>query len=104
MLQSFFFSVAPPPKPAKRQNVNNGNTFGQDLFGSTPFAPQPQPVNKFSDPFEMGEFSPYATPQDIENAIGMLDKKILEMKTGFSRGISFGNDDFSLESLDPLKN
>ncbi|KAJ8958375.1 hypothetical protein NQ317_006738 [Molorchus minor] len=24
--------------------------------------------------------------------------------TGFSRGISFGNDDFSLESLDPLKN
>jgi hypothetical protein len=53
----------------------------------------------------MGDFSSAAaTSQDIENAIGLLDKRILEMKTGFSRGISFGNDDFSLESLDPLKN
>lgn len=84
------FLVAPPPKAAKRQHMNNGNTtptFGQDLFGSTPFAPQPvnKPVTnsnsgKNSDPFEMGDFSPYATPQDIETAIGMLDKKILEMK------------------------
>lgn len=72
----------------------------------------------------MGDFGSAATPQDIENAIGLLDKRIEEMKvcftiayvvlmfilhftffqTGFSRGISFGNDDFSLESLDPLKN
>lgn len=106
--------LAPPPKAAKRNNINNNSnatpTFGQDLFGSTPFSPQPNQVttppsaNKFFDPFEMGDFSPTATPQDIENAIGLLDKRILEMKTGFSRGISFGNDDFSLESLDPLKN
>ncbi|GLV44673.1 ced-6 [Carabus blaptoides fortunei] len=106
--------LAPPPKAAKRNNVNNNGsatpTFGQDLFGSTPFSPQPSQVttppsaSKSFDPFEMGDFSPTATPQDIENAIGLLDKRILEMKTGFSRGISFGNDDFSLESLDPLKN
>lgn len=43
---------------------------------------------KFSDPFEMGDFSPYATPQDLENAIGMLDKKILEMKVS-SKGNMF---------------
>lgn len=78
---------------------------------------------KTLDPFEMGDFGSAATSQDIENAIGLLDKRIEEMKvfdggktfyppknnvfafqTGFSRGISFGNDDFSLESLDPLKN
>jgi hypothetical protein len=40
-------------------------------------------------------------PQQIETALDFLDKKIEEMKVGFSRGIL--NDDFPLESLDPLK-
>ncbi|CAH0551893.1 unnamed protein product [Brassicogethes aeneus] len=116
--------IAPPPKAAKRSNLsfnNNNNEFSsqlpsQDLFGSGPFAPAvqqnftPSPNSttsaKILDPFEMGDFggTSSATPQDIENAIGLLDKRIMEMKNGFSRGISFGNDDFSLESLDPLKN
>ncbi|OXA59756.1 PTB domain-containing engulfment adapter protein 1 [Folsomia candida] len=42
-----------------------------------------------------------AQPQQIETALEFLDKKIEEMKVGFSRGIL--NDDFPLESLDPLK-
>ncbi|KAF2897320.1 hypothetical protein ILUMI_08858, partial [Ignelater luminosus] len=109
--------LAPPPKAARRTNINNNinessnqsRTFGQDLFGVPPFASQSAVTPsansaKISDPFEMGDFGSAATPQDIENAIGLLDKRILEMKTGFSRGISFGNEDFSLESLDPLKN
>lgn len=106
--------LAPPPKAARRSNISNNNnhpdrTFGQDLFGVPPFASQlavtpTANTVKTSDPFEMGDFGTAATPQDIENAIGLLDKRILEMKTGFSRGISFGNEDFSLESLDPLKN
>lgn len=115
--------IAPPPKAPRRTNlvVNNGSynemnrSPGQDLFGTTPFTPNSTAGltnninytninNKVSDPFEMGDFSTAPTSQDIENAIGLLDKRILEMKTGFSRGISFGNDDFSLESLDPLKN
>ncbi|KAF5274827.1 hypothetical protein FQR65_LT00410 [Abscondita terminalis] len=106
--------LAPPPKAARRSNIINNNntngerTFGQDLFGVTPFKSQlavtPTANTGKTDPFEMGDFGTAATPQDIENAIGLLDKRILEMKTGFSRGISFGNEDFSLESLDPLKN
>jgi hypothetical protein len=40
-------------------------------------------------------------PQAIDNALQILDKKIEEMKLGFSRGIH--NDDFPLESLDPLR-
>lgn len=42
-----------------------------------------------------------AQPQNIDNALQILDKKIEEMKMGFSRGIH--NDDFPLESLDPLR-
>lgn len=82
----------------------------------------------------MGEFGNSSvhspTHQDLENAIGLLDKRISEMKViqilqrirltpisnaslseiycymqdGFSRGLSIGTDDFSLESLDPLRN
>ena len=33
------------------------------------------------DPFEMGDFGGNSTTsQDIENAIGLLDKRIMEMK------------------------
>ncbi|KAJ8966334.1 hypothetical protein NQ314_003602 [Rhamnusium bicolor] len=126
-LSNFYNSSCTTPKAPRRSNINitnNNNestkSSGQDLFGTTPFTPQipltPSPNSvtsgKILDPFEMGDFGTAATPQDIENAIGLLDKRILEMKvikkkknaTGFSRGISFGNDDFSLESLDPLKN
>lgn len=65
---------------------------------------EPMANAKTSDPFEMGDFNATSPSTQFENDIGMLDKRIMEMKTGFSRGISFGNEDFSLESLDPLKN
>ncbi|CAG9764969.1 unnamed protein product [Ceutorhynchus assimilis] len=99
--------LAPPPKPAKRNNLSVNTNFerldGSQLSASTT-TPNSISSSKI-DPFEMGDFNTSSTTsQDIENAIGLLDKRILEMKAGFSRGISFGNDDFSLESLDPLKN
>lgn len=108
--------LAPPPKaardPARRSiQVNNGQK--EDIFGSTPFnipTPTPRtnanPIAASPDPFGMGDFGASGTEpsqSDFENAIGLLDKKILEMKDGFSRGLSFGNEDFSLESLDPLR-
>lgn len=100
--------LAPPPK-AKDSRRQNG--VKEDLFGSIPFNPTP-PVNtksEFNDPFEMGEFGATTTisnpsQQELENAIGLLDKKLLEMKDGFSRGLSIDTDDFSLESLYPLRN
>nr|XP_023024285.1 PTB domain-containing engulfment adapter protein 1 [Leptinotarsa decemlineata] len=111
--------IAPPPKAPRRINLNISNDnnesiskAGQDLFGNKPFSPNADSTistsslnsGKILDPFEMGDFATTPTSQDIENAIGLLDRRLMEMKTGFSRGISFGNDDFSLESLDPLKN
>lgn len=104
--------IAPPPKPTKRNltlnvNLDTNTNLKSDSFpysASTPSAPNSISSSKI-DPFEMGDFAGTpTTSQDIENAIGMLDKRIMEMKAGFTRGISFGNDDFSLESLDPLKN
>nr|CAD7588058.1 unnamed protein product [Timema genevievae] len=119
-------NVAPPPKVSRdfsrrtTSHVQNNGTSSssdpfKDLFGSVPFNPAPptraaplvEPLA--SDPFGMGSFSHAPamsdpSQQELENAIGLLDKRILEMKDGFSRGLTFGNEDFSLESLDPLRN
>ncbi|XP_058794202.1 PTB domain-containing engulfment adapter protein 1-like isoform X2 [Phymastichus coffea] len=98
--------LAPPPK-AKDSRRQNG--VKEDLFGSVHFNPAPNAnKNDTKDPFEMGEFGNSSvhspTHQDLENAIGLLDKRLSEMKDGFSRGLLIGTDDFSLESLDPLRN
>lgn len=58
----------------------------EDLFGSVPFNPAPNSErHEITDPFEMGEFgsdnvNSTATHQELENAIGLLDKRISEMK------------------------
>lgn len=79
-----FRSVAPPPK-AKDSRRQNG--IKEDLFGSVPFNPTPSVNTKtdLNDPFEMGEFGATTaisnpSQQELENAIGLLDKKLLEMK------------------------
>lgn len=85
--------VAPPPK-AKDSRRQNG--IKEDLFGSVPFNPAPNADTKsnnfnnsnYMDPFEMGEFGgsmamSNPSQQDLENAIGLLDKKLLEMKVIF---------------------
>ncbi|XP_067137981.1 PTB domain-containing engulfment adapter protein 1-like [Centruroides vittatus] len=81
------------------KHVTNGNT---DLFGAEPFNPTQSTVD---DPFGMGDFSAFSIKEiDLENAIGAIDKKLLEMRDGFSCGLSFGNDDFSADILDTSKN
>lgn len=118
-------STSPPPlsSPPKsgstsrpRPHASNGHATN-DLFSVSPFIkqnsggmnPLPSSRGNNTDLFGMDDFassnnSTEASQQDLENAIGILDKRLLEMKDGFSRGLSFGNEDFSLESLDPLRN
>ncbi|XP_037077295.1 PTB domain-containing engulfment adapter protein 1-like [Pollicipes pollicipes] len=95
-------AISPPPRPTPASET-------KDLFGAEPFSPPaptgpppPLPPPVRDDPFGMGSFQ--GSPGEIENAIGILDKRISEMEAGFSRGLAIGNDDFSLDDLDPLKN
>lgn len=76
--------MAPPPK-TKDSRRQNG--VKEDLFGSIPFNPTPalNLKHEFNDPFEMGEFGASTlmsnpSQQELENAIGVLDKRLLEMK------------------------
>ncbi|KAK3927750.1 PTB domain-containing adapter protein ced-6, partial [Frankliniella fusca] len=102
----------PQPSNTNGHSGNASNGLSPDVFGSTPFFSSTNGKSSVGgsseDPFGMGEFSTSgandASQHDIESAIGFLDKRLLEMKDGFSRGLTFGNEDFSLESLDPLRN
>ncbi|RWS31616.1 PTB domain-containing engulfment adapter protein 1-like protein [Leptotrombidium deliense] len=84
--------------------TTNGHTNGhlnnrsKDVFGCDPFTPNCSSTTEDTDPFGMGKFE----TKDLDEAIGNIDKKLAEMRDGFSRGLSFGNDDFSVEALDPL--
>lgn len=100
---------APTTNGVVKQN-GHATSETTDLFGAIPFGPKnnnsvnnncDQRSQGSSDPFGMDDFS---SSQDYEMAIGDIDKKLTEMRDGFSRGLSFGNDDFCLEALDPLAN
>jgi hypothetical protein len=113
-----------------QQQVTSPTQGDVDLFGAPPFTPPqpsqalpqvppPQPVQKqqphvnpfggpppaqggAGDPFGMGNFNP-ATTQEIDKQIQGLDKELMDLQAGFSQGLSFGTEDFSLDDLDPLK-
>lgn len=74
--------MAPPPKPARdmgRRSQNSDNIFGLSPFKATP-RPAGQPrLSSTSDPFGMDDFG-QTVPNGIENDIGLLDKRIKEMK------------------------
>lgn len=118
--------MAPPPKPARdmgRRSQNSDDIFGLSPFKATP-RPAGQPRTSASDPFGMDDFGQSVQNGGVDSDIGLLDKRIKEMKVkvvnvicsyenninqlrvlqdGFSRGLSMSTEDFSLESLDPLK-
>nr|XP_045620032.1 PTB domain-containing engulfment adapter protein 1-like isoform X2 [Procambarus clarkii]XP_045620033.1 PTB domain-containing engulfment adapter protein 1-like isoform X2 [Procambarus clarkii] len=80
-------ALVPPPRPARALEHPAHNGLSDDIFDPS------------GDPFGSVAFSP---PSNSNDALAQF----IEMKAGFSRGLSFGttDDDFTLESLDPLKN
>ncbi|CAH0716890.1 unnamed protein product, partial [Brenthis ino] len=88
-------------------SVFNTNSFTNGLSGYDPFDTQKAGNifgNSFGNTFNgFGNLSEKQTVELDSSFNGFLDKTISEMKDGFSRGISFGNDDFSIDNLDPLK-
>ncbi|XP_074594468.1 uncharacterized protein LOC141849862 [Brevipalpus obovatus] len=67
----------------------------KDIFGFTPFNPENIDQNSGTDPFGMHSFE----AKELEQAIGAIDKRLAEMRDGFSRGLSFGNVDSGTEQL-----
>lgn len=72
-----------PPRDPAKINATPKAPVMSNPFGSTPFSPS-------QDPFGMSNFG--------------MTPRTKEMRDGFTTGISFGNGDFSLDELDPLKN
>jgi hypothetical protein len=84
----------PPRDPTKINSVSATPKTPANPFGSNPF--QPNAFSPKSDPFGM-------TPLTNFGVAGVMSPKTQEIRDGFSAGISFGNGDFSLDALDPLK-
>ncbi|KAJ8707059.1 hypothetical protein PYW08_011193 [Mythimna loreyi] len=88
-------------------SVFNTTSFTNGLSGFDPFDTQKSGNifgNGFNSTFNgFGNLSEKPVVELDSNFNGFLDKTISEMKDGFSRGITFGNDDFSIDNLDPLK-
>ncbi|KAL3837184.1 hypothetical protein ACJMK2_022556 [Sinanodonta woodiana] len=102
--------ILSPPPPSTRSRTHSTNTASASgaKTASNPFSPVSSPTDPFGmgsldDPFGMGSFNPaQAAPQDIDRAIQNMDRNFMDLQSGFSRGLSFGSDDFSLGDLDPL--
>lgn len=89
-------AVAPPPKPVNARR--SGSKPATDMFGSSPFSPI---SNSSADPFGMGDFGASGTEPsqvELENAIGLLDRKILEMKVSLDE-LRVSKKSFSLEDI-----
>lgn len=76
------FIVAPPPKPVRdtgRRSQNSDDIFGLSPFKATP-RPAGQPRTSTSDPFGMDDFGQTVQNGSVESDMGLLDKRIKEMK------------------------
>ncbi|XP_028033779.1 PTB domain-containing adapter protein ced-6 [Bombyx mandarina] len=101
-----------PFAPTPNYNISDFNlqtsVFTANLTGYDPFEAQKTGANIFGNDYAnafagFGNLSDKQTVELNSSFNGFLDKTISEMKDGFTRGITFGNDDFSIDNLDPLK-
>lgn len=83
--------LIPPPRPSRPHETNNNGGGVTDIFGN-------------NDDFFCTPTSP--PPLKQQSQADDILSQFIEMKAGFSRGLSFGtgDQDFTLDSLDPLKN
>jgi len=82
-------SFLPPSQPSTIGIQNKD----KDVFGAEPFG-------TISDPFGMDDFGRVVASQsEQELNSSLLDYRLTEMREGFSRGLSFGGDDFKIDPL-----
>ncbi|KAK7092635.1 PTB domain-containing engulfment adapter protein 1-like isoform X2 [Littorina saxatilis] len=105
-------SLAPGiTSPGQAPQLSTGKPIRQQSLGelpsSNPFA-SPGPFGATNDPFGMGAFNPSngaSPPPGNTNGAAFgpsSHQELMDIQAGFSRGLSFGTDDFNLDDLDPL--
>lgn len=93
-------STHPPPQQQQIPSASSPSPASNDLAGLTnPFAAAPSSSGSV-DAFGMGAFNP--NDKFFNNSFSSRDKELMDIESGFSQGLSFGTDDFSLADLDPL--
>ncbi|KAJ8307529.1 hypothetical protein KUTeg_015613 [Tegillarca granosa] len=93
-------STHPPPQQQQTSSASSPSPASNDLAGLiNPFGAAPS-SSESVDAFGMGAFNP--GDQFFNSSISSRDKELMDIESGFSQGLSFGTDDFSLADLDPL--
>nr|XP_022333719.1 PTB domain-containing engulfment adapter protein 1-like isoform X3 [Crassostrea virginica] len=92
--------LSPPPRSSRSQSQPSSNKSAS----ANPFF-SPSPSETSVDPFGMPAFtptSPGSTPQTSGLSVSSSERELMDMQVGFSAGLSFGTEDFSLADFDPL--
>ncbi|KAL8608033.1 hypothetical protein ACOMHN_023849 [Nucella lapillus] len=100
-------SPVSPPHPVSQQAAS------ADVYSSPLSAPGGFGAPASSDPFGMGAFNPPSHPSPTTHPhppsangsaafAASSHLELMDIHAGFTRGLSFGTDDFSLDDLDPL--
>lgn len=91
--------LSPPPRSSRSHSHSSpANSSGS----VNPFS-SPGSFTSDVDPFGMTAFTPTgpgSTPQT--STVSSTEKELMDMQVGFSAGLSFGTEDFSLADFDPL--
>jgi len=106
-------TASPPPSTSQGQGQE------VDLFGAPPFSPLFPATNPFSPapaltppsagadqsyPYYESKVSSNRVPASALDFLMPFDEsEIMDMQAHFSRGLSFGTEDFSLDYFDPIK-
>ncbi|XP_055996715.1 PTB domain-containing engulfment adapter protein 1-like isoform X4 [Ostrea edulis] len=90
--------LSPPPRSSRSQSQLLSAKSGS----ANPFS-SPGPSQSGVDPFGMTAFTPTepgSTPKTRTESSS--ERELMDMQVGFSAGLSFGTEDFSLADFDPL--
>lgn len=94
--------LSPPPRSSRSQPQTPSSNKS---VSANPFS-SPGPSQSSVDPFGMPAFTPtspaVSPPPTSRPSVSSSERELMDMQVGFSAGLSFGTEDFSLADFDPL--
>ncbi|XP_011419946.3 PTB domain-containing engulfment adapter protein 1 isoform X2 [Magallana gigas] len=94
--------LSPPPRSSRSQPQTPSSN--KSVYAN-PFS-SPGPSQSSVDPFGMPAFTPtspaVSPPPTSRPSVSSSERELMDMQVGFSAGLSFGTEDFSLADFDPL--